>query len=412
MKFFTYIMNYFSIEYEDMDLLDQVQVFRRRNIIVNRVLFMINILVTIFIVANPNQIIEVNALESLSLIAPTIGINILMAYFVSHDKDDLEKQTFGMYIVILSIVYLVLRVYYLHPALYTYVLIYLALVMISLFQNKNAMFLGDIMIFVVASIFHILALDQDSIFQTIIPKEVDPQFAVSIYTLFLLLFIFVITSIVLFSEHMENERKQELTKRNEIEGEFKHVIWNVFDTIEEFSESIVEHEKKGIYKIGLISKKLAGFCGFKEQDSLNLFNYSIIHGVHQDFSTHLGTEQKELLLDDYQQLKYKLNTGNNLIRRIRLSNKCNEMVRSRFESWIISQTFKQLKSEDSTKENQMILLAETYVLLRDKKSYKKALTHVKAVKELTDNFNHFFDDNVLSTFLDHHIEFEIIYENN
>ena len=49
-------------------------------------------------------------------------------------------------------------------------------------------------------------------------------------------------------------------------------------------------------------------------------------------------------------------------------------------------------------------------MLRDKQSYKKALPHAKAIKDLSETFNHFFDEELMNTFLNNHVEFEIIYE--
>ena len=87
------------------------------------------------------------------------------------------------------------------------------------------------------------------------------------------------------------------------------------------------------------------------------------------------------------------------------------LVRSRFESnWFLSSNFKQMKGEDSSLENQIVLICDTYVTLRDKQSYKKPLVHSKAIKELADNFTHIFDKEILDVFLENHVEFEVIYE--
>src|SRR5690606_37282306 len=122
---------------------------------------------------------------------------------------------------------------------------------------------------------------------------------------------------------------------------------------------------------------------------------AIVIGVNHDFSFNYSEDEKYSILNDYHKIKYKLGIGNMLLRRTRIRIKCEAMVRSRYESWFISENFRKIKAEDSSLESQIILLCETYITLRERQSYKKALPHVKVVKEITETFAHFFDASLL-----------------
>jgi hypothetical protein len=405
------IVKFFSFEVEGFDILNSTEVIRRRNIIVNRVLMITNILVTVITLTYPESI---PFYQTLSVLIPTLGINFLISYFVNNKSDDQEKQLLGMYVAVLSVSYLALRLYLLYPATYTYLFLYFALGIIALFQNRHAMMIGSVLIFGIASFFHInemmVVSDNVELFSIIGSHETALR-DTTILTLFLLLFIFVLTSMVIFSEYMDRERKQELQKRSDLEREFNEVLFSVFDTIEDFSKVGEDEELSGEYAVAIMAKKLAIMHGMSEQEADHVFQFAVSIGVNYDFSLDYDDHQKENLLKDYATIKYKLHTGSALLRRMRLKIKTESMVRSRYESnWFISDNFKKFKGEDSSIENQLVMICETYLLLRDKQNYKKSLAHAKTVKELSDNFTHLFDDRVIAVFFENHVEFEVIYE--
>ncbi|QVK18924.1 hypothetical protein KHQ81_04230 [Mycoplasmatota bacterium] len=401
MKLFSLILKFFSLEVDGFDILNSTEVLRRKNVIVNRLLLITNILITIFIATYYESI---GLPKTLSLLIPTILINVLITYFVSSQKDDYEKQVMGMYLAVLSVSYIALRLFFLYPEPYTYIFIYIALVIIALFQNRHAIILGDVLIFSVATFIHISEVGSSS--QSLITMQHD----IMVYTMFLILFIFVITSMVFFSEYMDKERKNELKKREELENEFQNVLWDVFDTIDDFSQVRENDELSNEYVSALMTKRFGFLLKFDEQKCDELFNFAIVIGVNTDFDLHYSEDEKNDLLKDYSKIRYKLGIGNMLLRRTRIRIKSEAMVRSRYESWFVSDNFKKIKAEDSSVENQMVLLCEIYITLREKQSYKKALPHNKAIKELTETFNHFFDEALLNTFVENHVEFEVIYE--
>lgn len=405
-KIFSQMMKFFTFEVEGFDILNSTEVLRRKNIIVNRLLMITNILITIFIALYYEAI---TFGSSLSLLLPTVLINILITYFVSNQKEDYEKQLMGMYLAVLSVSYIGLRLYFLYPQPYTYIFIYVALIIIALFQNRHAIILGDVLIFSVASFIHINEFYKGKLSFLITDSE-NALHDISVYTMFLLLFIFVITSMVYFGEYMDKERKSELKKREELENEFENVLWNVFDTIDDFSQVTEDDEMSSDYVSALMAKKLGYLLKYDEQRCDELFNFAIVIGVNNDLNMNYNDEEKKYLLKDYSKIRYKLGIGSMLLRRTRIRIKAEAMVRSRYESWFISENFKKIKAEDSSIENQIVLLCEIYIILRDKQSFKKALPNAKVIKEIADTFNHFFNEQVLSAFLENHVEFEVIYE--
>lgn len=215
---------------------------------------------------------------------------------------------------------------------------------------------------------------------------------------------------VFFSEYMDRERRNEFKKREELEQNFKNVLWDVFDTIDDFSQVTEGEESNRDYMIALMAKRLGMLYGFDEQKADEVFNYAIVIGVNNKFDFSYSEEVKQDILSDYSKIRYKLGMGNMMLRRTRIRMKCESMVRSRYESWFISENFRKIKAEDKSIESQIILLCELYVMLRDKQSYKKALPHVKTIKEIVDHFTHFFDENLMNIFTENNVEFEVIYE--
>lgn len=399
MKVVGLIMRFFSFQFEGFDVLNATEVLRRKNILVNRILTIANILITVFIVMYYDSI---GLSKSLSLLVPTVLINLLITYFVSSKKDDYEKQLMGMYVAVLSVSYIALRLFVLYPMPFTYIFIYIALMIIALFQNRHAIILGDALILSVASYIHISEVSKGSQ-STLITDNHD----ITVYFMFLILFIFVITSMVFFSEYMDKERRNELKKREELEQHFKNVLWDVFDTIDDFSQVTEGKESNRDYMVAVMAKRLGMLYGFDEQKSDELFNYAIVIGVNSNFDFNYSEETKQDILSDYSKIRYKLGIGNMLLRRTRIRMKCEAMVRNRFESWSLS---KNIKAEDKSIESQIILLCELYVMLRDRQSYKKALPHVKAIKEIVDHFMNFFEEHLMNVFMENNVEFEVIYE--
>lgn len=410
-EFLMKIFKFFSLEVEGFDILNSTEVLRRRNIIVNRVLLFTNIFVTIITLTNPTTI---PLYQSISLLIPTFAINFLIWYFVTNNKDSQEKQILGMYVAVLSVSYLAFRLYFMYPSTYSYLFIYFALAIIALFQNRHAMILGGLLVFAIASIFHfneIFNLGNDSSLFTLISSEANALRDVTILSLILLLYIFVLTSMVIFSEYMDKERKIELQKRSNLEREFKAVLFNVFDTIDDFTKVSSTEELTDDYTIAIMAKKLALLMGESDDFADRVFQFAIATGLNYDFSVDYDEMAKENLLKDYERIKYKLNAGSALLKRMRLKMKADSLVRSRYEAgWLLSDSFKRMQSEDTTLENQIVLLCSVYVILREKQSYKKPIPHVKAIKELSDHFAHFYDERVLKVFFDNHVEFEIIFE--
>lgn len=411
MKYIQLIINFFSFEVKDFNILDSTEVLRRRNIIVNRVLMLTNIFVTLITLTYPDS---VPFYQTITVLVPTLGINVLIQYFVHHNADDHDKQLLGMYVAVLSVCYLAFRMYFLYPSTYSYFFIYLALAIIALFQNRHAIVLGSTLSFGIITIFHIYDIHKMNtgqvIFSIVTSKE-NAMRDIIILSFLLLFYIFVLTSMVIFSEYMDKERKNELQKRSELEKEFKDVLFNVFDSIEDFARVNDEKELGGDYTVAIMAKKLALMLHLNEQQADHVFQYAIAAGINYDYSLEYDEIEKENLLKDYDSIKYKLDMGSRLMKRTRIKIKVETLVRSRFESnWFLSNNFKQMKGEDSSIENQIVLICDTYVTLRDRQAYKKPLIHGKAIKELSDNFTHIFDEMVLKVFLDNHVEFEVIYD--
>ena len=107
-------------------------------------------------------------------------------------------------------------------------------------------------------------------------KMIGPVFGdILLRTLLFILFYFVVYAIVSMGQYMQEERKKELIKRRQVQGDFSHIVGDLFSVV--FSSSYSLMDKRHASQVQLMSEKLADYYGLSFEKIKDLNQYALIH---------------------------------------------------------------------------------------------------------------------------------------
>ena len=93
-----------------------------------------------------------------------------------------------------------------------------------------------------------------------------------------------------------------------------------------------------------------------------------------------------------------------------LNQKSEDIVRAHFEKTIDIDFTERMKRVQRSQEGQIILLAEIYDILRQKRNYKNKLRHRKTMELIRSEFKEYFEPYILDRFIKYEDDFESVYE--
>ena len=227
-------------------------------------------------------------------------------------------------------------------------------------------------------------------------------------TILLALFMVVLYSIVSIGEFMQEERKNELIKRRQVQEDFTNVVTKIFDvTLDRASRNNDDYEN--IIIVSKMASNLGRLLNLSESEVNEIEQIAKIHVEKQVnfISTAGGNEDEKFAL-----LKEQTDLGSIIISRLQLERKCEDIIRSTFEGSNNDEFVKKMKKIQNEISSQIILICELYVTMRSIKSYKKAYNHKLTIQYMTDQFRVYFDGDIFEHFLRFKDQFEEIYEND
>ncbi len=428
-----------------VDILDDTSVLFRRNKVNRNILVLINFVFLIFTFIgnqNPNYII----IAGFGLIMFTI--NRTLKRIINEEPRTLLKQQMAMYIgsvyiLMASIgVYIKLRIsagnivigdlvtagdtsgvirYVTDISISQagYLLIYFALIVISLYQDATLLRILFRWVFVFMLVVHIIImypLYQHSgsiteLYNYLFVTNGNVTIDVILRTIVLIVFYVALYSSVSIGQMMNNKRKEELIKRRDMEKDFTAVVGDVFDVIGVFNSHTINQKAEDVHRVAEIASRLANILGLSSNICTEIYEYSTIHIERiQDLSI-LEYEGKETLTErDYAVIREKTILGSVVIKRLQLNQKSEDIVRMHFEKTIDQNFTEKMKRVQRSQEGQIILLAEIYDILRQERNYKSQLKHKRAVDLLQLEFKEYFEPYIIDRFLKYQMEFEAFYE--
>src|SRR5690554_1467110 len=137
--------------YENKELVyeKQMKALKKRIILVNLTIFLANFLSTLILIFN-----KMPLLDYLQLIIPVFILNLVISYAMVINRDSHQQLYLAMYTSIIGIIIVVVNIFLIVQTPATYMLLYLAIAIISIYNDKKAVSIGYLIILVFGTIIH------------------------------------------------------------------------------------------------------------------------------------------------------------------------------------------------------------------------------------------------------------------
>lgn len=416
---------YFGFE-TGIDIANDVAVLYRRNVVIKNIVFVSNLLYSLvffvlgFSVSNPTT----DWLFAIAALPITYAVGRLQTKLIDLDHHDLTKQQIAMYIssfwIFISAILVYIRIYAIGQnspfETASYVLIYYALVQISLYQDKRLLsnsfasligFVSLIHIGVTYNFFNLGLTWQEFLSNLFIDPSLARQIAdLALRTIIFILFYLINFIIVSIGQSIQEERKKELSKRREVQADFTHIVRSLFNVVFQSASGLLE--KNHAHRVATLASKIATFYNLDEDLKMEMEKYALIH-LRFD-------EIKDLMMNTdvydehtYEIIKEKTELGSRIGKRIQLAQKSNDIIRAHYEGNADEVFIEQMKLIQHEITNQIILLADCYVSLRSLSTYHHPNNHLQTVNIFKQELTPYFDYNLKETFLKYQKEIDVIY---
>ncbi|MDO9629984.1 MAG: hypothetical protein Q7I99_08800 [Acholeplasmataceae bacterium] len=413
---------FFGFE-QGVDITDDVAVLYRRNVVIKNIVFVSNIMYSIilFLLSLSTQGEVSDWVVAFVAFPLTYVINKFLKKLINMDPHDKTKQSVAMYVaafyIFFSSILIYARLYqneYFETA--AYILMYYAVVVISLYQERKLLSSSFQALLALLTVIHLIwtysiqgLVGEETILQ-FLPRFVRmPEFSdILLRTLLFILFYFVVYAIVSMGQYMQEERKLELIKRRQVQGDFSHIVGDLFSVV--FSSSYTLMDKRHAYQVQQMSEKLADYVGLSSAKKTELNQYAMIHLQYQEIKNLLN-EMNSFDEKSYEILKEKTELGSKIAKRMQLAQKCEDIARAHIEDTANENFLKEMLVIQPDIEAQIILLADLYITMRGPKPYKRPMAHNIVLKSFQTELSNYFDYDLKERFLKFNDEFAEMYNN-
>lgn len=414
----NFFRNKFGFE-SGIDITSDNQVLYRKNVVIKNIVFVSNLIYTfIFTIISITE--PSNWLLAALLFPVTFIVNSGLKKMINKGPDDKMAQTISMYVssfyMFLStiVIYLKLRV---GDAVYLqecgYILLYHSLAVCAFYQDKKMLKNVFLWVFILVTILHFTVtypiLDSEmatDIFEFFRSFFVSNEFKdILIRTVLLGLFMLVLYVNVAMANYMQDERKKELVKRRQVQEDFTNVVTKIFDVTLSTNDLSID-ERNNVEILAIMAKKLASLLGLKPEECDSIYDFTRIHiekKVAFKDNVYINEDEK------FESLRTQTELGSELISRLQLERKCEDIIRATFEGSNTDEFVKKMREIQNNMESQIILICDIYVSMRSVKSYKKAYNHKLTMNYLEEHFKIYFDPIIFDRFIRFNSDFENIY---
>lgn len=421
-KSFSSLFNeWFGFE-NGIDISNETQVLFRRNIVIKNIIFVSNMVYsTLMMIVSFITKTNSNWILTAILFPLTFLINSTLKKMIYTHKDDIMHQTIAMYIacfyMFLSsvIIYMKMKTSGASFGEAGYMLIYYALVIVSLYQNKKLLKTISKWFIVIITILHftitynmISTGFEGNTFEQIIEFLRSSAFAdIILRTIILASFILVLYVIVAITQYMQDQRRLELIKREEVQDEFTDIVKEMFDVT--LSNDIVsDDDRQHIELVSVVAKRFSEILGYSAAKAQKLYAFS---RITLDKKVDLNTDKISSKDERFIHLSNQAKLGNEIIKRFELDRLADSIIRTSVEGAIVETQNSGKLIKHKVEEEQVILLSDMYVTLRSLRSYKRPYPNKMAIETLNKEFSQFFDSYLFERFIRFSDEFEKIYDN-
>lgn len=420
---FNKFLNLFNFE-SGIDLTDKTAVLYRRNVVIKNVIFMSNLLYSIMMTVI-SLTVPGNWGLTIAFYPLTLIINSSIKNLISDDKDYL-KQKIAMYIAVfymfLSSVLLYFRlrtmdVSFSEPGHNSfgeagYILIYYAIIVISLYQDKKMLATAFKFIFATVTILHfVLTYDiihtdySNGLFNFVSHFFATNEFKdIFIRTVILLIFMIADYSLVSMGSYVIEMRSKELKMRKTIQSDFNKYLGEIFNTTIS-SEHIDPEEANQIGLVSNMSQRLASIMGLAPDVCEEIANFASIHKTN-----FTNVEISNASENNYKQIAEQAELGSKIIKRLELRRRCADICRTHTLDADTDEYRSMMIETSLDQKSQIIFICEMYITLRSIRNYKRPYSHEKSITLLQQEFEIYLDKNILSRFIKFNQDFCVMYD--
>ena len=422
-KILSFFERNFSFEH-GVDLNDEVEVLYRRNIVIKNIIFVSNIVYSIILllisIGDPSN---GNWLWTIIPFPLTFVINQTINKIINSEHKDLIRQQIAMYMCSFYMFLSAILVYVklksgTNTIAYSeagYMLLYYSLVVISLYQDTKMLKNVFGWMFSIVTVLHFtlthsfVSYASNGIFSFITDLTKNHALLTDLKdilfrTLVMLIFMLAIYVITAIGEKMSNERKSELTKRKDIQEDFKNVVTDLYDVLLETKVSYDDSSGQ-LPLLAMMVSRLSSLYGMSPQKCEEIKEYALYNKNHQ-LNLEIGGYNTETQFD---LLREQTSVGAIVAKRMQLSQKCENIVRAHVEGWSNTEFQVKMLNMQNNMESQIILICDMYIALRSAKSFKRPYPHKVVIEYFQSEFKIYFNDDLFERFLKFDKDFEKMY---
>ncbi len=413
----------FSFE-KGVDITNESAVLYRKNLVIKNIIFLSNWAYTIilFLICLGDSNTS-NLVLTICFVPFNFLLNKTLKKVIHSEPENLLKQQIAMYMIsfymFLSaiLVYFKLKsgvdVAYLNEA--GYMLIYYSLIVVSLYHDKKLMRIIYPWMLAIVTILHLtLTYEIYKADYATSSKEFMMIFFgskefrdIALRTFILILMMIVIYVGVSFSEYLLHQRKEELMKRQDVQGGFTEVVSELFDVLLESNATSIDKEQVKIES--KLSKKLAGLLGMRPDKCEEIYKYGLLLLDIKNLSISENVSRASESEYDFLELRQKSQMGAVLVKRLQLYQKAEDIIKAHMDGVADKEFRIKMKEIQNNQDGQVILLCSLYCALRKEKFYKKPYSHQATIKVLNQEFKEYIDDKIFDRFIRYESDFESEY---
>ena len=433
-KISRFFIKMFSFD-ADIDLTNPTSVLYRKNYVIRNIIFLANLVFLLFSLVG---ISKSNLIISIAFWLIMTALSQTIYQMLKRKRDDFSHQQLIMYlqslfVFILSIV-LYIRVYLGFTILDTdnpgltniefsitqtsYILIYLTLVIMSLYQDTKLLKAMFFWVLIILTVIHLTLLHPElyshassatELWQFIVSGNYRILLDIGLRTfVFLVFFIALYISASVF-HFISEERKQEFKRRVGVEANFKDVVDSVFEAVKVYDISQDQYSLRlSSFKVSAVAKELALAMNFSVSTVMEIGYNATVHAEKLSELDLSGIT--EINQDNFDYVLEKTKLATVIIKRLQLSKKADDIVYRYFQGLLDRRFIDKMSLYPSDYNQNIILLSEIYCILRSDTSYKKSLTHERAIEIIENGLNGLFEHNLVIRFVKFNHEIQIVHD--
>ena len=432
-NFFRKFNNMLSFE-KGIDITDDYAVLKRKNIVIKNIIFFSNITYTLilFLISLLGTGTS-NWVLTIIFVPVTFGLNRTLSKLINETSHEKTKQQIAMYIAAFYMILSSVLIYFklktqmndsgsilngkLNVGEAGYILIYYSLLVISLYQDKKMLMSVSKWMLVIITIIHFTitymifneeyATSFIEFFKTFFttPAFID----ILLRTLFLILYLIVLIANVGIAQYAYTERKNEAVKRQGVQTDYSDVVNDLFSVILGM-RTVSGNDRDHINLVNKMAINLGKAMRLTNNDLEELSKYVEIH--IEERKNLVVIKKDNMSEEDYNEVRRRSEVGARVAKRLQLEQKCEDIIRTHIEGAPTKSFKNEMNNMLMDTENQIVLICDCYITMREAKSYKRPYSHKLTIDFMNHELMDYFNEEVFDKFMKNSDSYEEIYNSS